>query len=518
MLAPTRTNKFLKNVIGSFLLQVVTIVTGFISPIWMLRAFGSEVNGITLSILQFISYISLVEAGLGNATIYALYKPLADKDNEARDAVISAARISYNKVGLIFIALSILLAAIYPFIGRTDVFSAVELSFLVLVLCLSGVINFFVLAKFRTVLSADQCGYWISFASALQLLTNLAIIIVTIKLGCGVIVVRASAICSFFVTSIILSIVVHRKYKGINYYAKPNMKALDKRKDAMIIQLLGIVTTGAPIIILTSMSNFKELSVYAVYAMIASSLTTCLTVFTSGLASSFGNIYASESEETLKRIVTEFMTGYYYVLTILFTIAAVTIVPFVDVYTDGINDVNYHVPLFGFLIVLNGLVANLYSPHGMFIHSFGKFKEIKTCFAIQAVIAVVATIILTKFWGLNGAMSAMIMTHIYTAIYYICITRKKIVKISMTHNVKIMLLVLFIFVLTYLLFVLNQYDITTYSQWILYACIVGIVIIIESTILFKIVDNNNMGSLMKRMMSKLSFIKSIKFRFWNQLS
>lgn len=504
MAAQNRTNKFIRNVIGSIVLQVVTIITGFISPILMLRAFGSEINGITLSILQFISYISLVEAGLGNATIFALYKPLARNDIEARDAVISAARISYNRVGFIFLILGIILAAVYPLIGKTEVLSAWELSFLVLVLCLSGIINFFVLAKYRTVLSADQCGYWVSLASAAQLITNLAIIYITIKLGCNVIIVRGSAICSFFVTTIILSIVVHKKYKGINYYAKPNMKALDKRKDAMTIQLLGIVTTGAPVIILTSMSNFKELSVYAVYGMIAGSLTTCLTVFTSGLSASFGNIYASETEERLKKIVSEFITGFYFVLTIIYTIAAITIVPFVDVYTKGINDVNYHVPLFGFLIVAKGVIEHLYSPHGMFVQSFGKFRELRLCFLFQAIIAVVATIVMTKKWGIEGAMGAMIVTHMYTVVYYLVITRKKIVRISMRHNLKLMISVLSIFCTCYLISRLYSFVIETYPQWILYALFIGILVIIVTIISFFIVDRQNMIFLSKRVFKKKS--------------
>lgn len=499
---PSRTNKFLKNVIGSLVLQIVTIVTGFISPILMLRAFGSEINGITLSILQFISYITLVEAGLGNATVFALYKPLAENDSCARDAVVSAARISYNRVGYIFLGLSILLAVIYPLIGKTDILSSIELSFLVLVLCLSGVFNFFVLAKFRTILTADQCGYWISFASAIQLLTNLVIIIVTIKLGCNVIIVRGAAICSFFVTSIILSIVVHVKYKGINYKAKPNFKALDKRKDAMTIQLLGIITTGAPVVILTSMSNFKELSVYAVYAMIASSLTTCLTVFTSGLSASFGNIYASESERTMKRIVSEFLTGYYFVLTIIYTVAVITIVPFVDVYTKGINDANYHVPLFGFLIVLKGVIENLYSPHGMLVHSCGKFKEFRSCYFWQAIIAVISTIILTKLWGIDGAMSAMIITHIYTLIYYTVKTRIKIVKISMRHNIKLISLVILIFVISYLISKIHHFSIISYPEWILYALLTTLSIFAISLFFFNLVDHQNILVLWKRLSAK----------------
>ena len=154
-----RTDKFIKNVLGSLFLQLVTIVTGFISPKIMLSAFGSEINGVTSSITQFISYIALVEAGLANATVFALYRPLATGDKRERDSIVSAARISYNRVGVIFVVLSLGLAAIYPLIGKTDELSSMELSVLVLVLCLNTTINFFVLAKYRSLLTADQCGY-----------------------------------------------------------------------------------------------------------------------------------------------------------------------------------------------------------------------------------------------------------------------------------------------------------------------------------------------------------------------
>ncbi|MCM1139267.1 MAG: polysaccharide biosynthesis C-terminal domain-containing protein [Muribaculum sp.] len=282
------------------------------------------------------------------------------------------------------------------------------------------------------------------------------------------------------------------------------MKALDKRKDAMTIQLLGIVTTGAPVIILTAMSNFKELSVYAVYGMIAGSLTTCLTVFTSGLSASFGNIYASETEEKLQKIVSEFITGFYFVLTIIYTIAVITIVPFVDVYTKGINDVNYHVPVFGFLIVAKGVIEHLYSPHGMFVQSFGKFKELRLCFLFQAIIAVIATAVLTKRWGIDGAMGAMIVTHIYTVVYYLVITRKKIVRISIRHNLKLMISVLSIFCGCYLVSRLHSFMVDTYPQWILYALSVGTLVIIVTTVSFLMVDRQNMILLSKRVFKKKS--------------
>lgn len=498
----SRTNKFLKNIAGSALLQVVTIVTGFISPVLMLHAFGSEVNGITMSILRFISYITLVEAGLGSATTYALYKPLAERNNAERDAIISASKISYFRVGYLFIGLSIVLAIIYPFIGSSNELSSLELSILVLVLCLSGVMNFFILAKYRSILSADQCGYIVSFASAMQLIASIAIVYITIKLGCSVIVVRTAAVCSMFITTVILKVAIRRRYKDLNFKATPNMKALNRRYDAMANQIFGVITYGAPVIILTSMSNFKELSVYAVYGMIAGSLTTCLNVFTSGLAASFGNVKASENEQRTKELVSEFMTAFFLVLTVLFTTAVITIVPFVDIYTKGITDVNYHVPLFGFLIVLSGFIEDMRIPQGMMVQSFGKFKVIKKFTCMQAIIAVSSSIAFIKLWNLDGAMIALCITHLYMLIAFLRIGREHLSMMSLRHNLLQLFIVTFIFLGFYFLSQILHFAPSNYGSWVVYAVIVFSIVALVSLGIFWLIDRDNMKKLNNRFQQK----------------
>ena len=63
------------NMIFSIVLQIVTIISGFIIPRQILLAFGSEVNGLVNSITQFLNYISLIEGGLGSVIMTALYQP-----------------------------------------------------------------------------------------------------------------------------------------------------------------------------------------------------------------------------------------------------------------------------------------------------------------------------------------------------------------------------------------------------------------------------------------------------------
>ena len=77
-----RTKLFAINSISAIALQLVSLAVGLITPRIMLYYYGSEINGLISSLTQFFSYFMLVEAGLAGASIYALYKPLANRDTE----------------------------------------------------------------------------------------------------------------------------------------------------------------------------------------------------------------------------------------------------------------------------------------------------------------------------------------------------------------------------------------------------------------------------------------------------
>ena len=89
-----RTKQAFLNTLMSFLLQLILAVSGIFLPRFFIEAYGSPVNGLVTSIGQFITYMSLVEAGVGTAGTVALYKPLADGDRGEVSAIVSAAKRS----------------------------------------------------------------------------------------------------------------------------------------------------------------------------------------------------------------------------------------------------------------------------------------------------------------------------------------------------------------------------------------------------------------------------------------
>ena len=104
----------LRNIISSILLQFVTILSGFTVPKVILSYFGSNVNGLISSINQFLNYIQLLEGGLSGVIMSALYRPLAEGDNEAISRVIKAAQQFFKKIACIFVVYMLVVAFVYP--------------------------------------------------------------------------------------------------------------------------------------------------------------------------------------------------------------------------------------------------------------------------------------------------------------------------------------------------------------------------------------------------------------------
>ena len=87
-----RARKALQNIFSNIILQILVAIIGFIIPRLILSVYGSAINGMINSISQFLAYAGLVEMGIGNASIVALYKPLSDRNWTLVSNIVSTAK------------------------------------------------------------------------------------------------------------------------------------------------------------------------------------------------------------------------------------------------------------------------------------------------------------------------------------------------------------------------------------------------------------------------------------------
>jgi len=218
--------------------------------------------------------------------------------------------------------------------------------------------------------------------------------------------------------------------------------------------------------------DLTAVSVYAVYNLVASSILTLLTVATNGVSATFGTIIAANKKEELQNMFKSYETLFLSVTSIAYTCMFAMYIPFIKLYTSGIDDCEYIFPLTALLFVLNGVFYNLKTPAGILIGAAGVFKETQTGTVIQTLIAVVVCIALTPVWGINGLLIGLILSNLYRVIDLVIFMAKNVTGLSIADSFKRIFISLVVFVLSCLPFFFVDMTASGYAMWAVKAMIV----------------------------------------------
>lgn len=493
-----KTKNFAINTFFSMIYQMVFFLSGLVIPRVMLSVFGSEINGLTSSISQFISYFTLVEAGLSSAAIYALYTPLEKNDYNEINIIVKTTHIFYKKSGFVFLFLSVAFAIIYPLIVKVSNLSYLSVFILVMILSVSGVIDFFTLSKYRALLTSDQKSYIISIGNILYYVVFTAVIVVVAKVFPNIIIVRGVALLSVILRTVFLKIYCKYKYKFLDLSVQALPSKLNKRWDALYLQILSSIHTGVPTIIATFVTNLLAVSVYSVYNMVVAGVGGIVGIFTSGLYANFGHVLAIGDEENTKNVYEQFEVSFHIVSTIIYSLTIVLIIPFVKIYTKGIVDVNYINVILAILMVTNGFIYNLKTPQGTMIIAAGHFKETRVQTTVQGAIALIGGLIGAIVWGLEGMMVGILLSNIYRVIDVFFYLPRHILSYKTSKSVSSASISILLYCLFLVLSVVSPISPTNFFEWILIAVIYGILITIIVVVAYFVAKKKVVLSIFKR--------------------
>lgn len=426
---------FAKNTFWNLVYQLTAIVAGFLVPRAIIGVYGSEVNGLVTSLTQFIGYFALVEAGISGAATFALYKPIAKGDWDGINVVASASKVFYQKSGMLFLVLLVGLSVVYPIFVSVGSLAPWEIMVLTFLLGAKIVVDFFSLAKYQVFLTADQKNWLIQLASTVFTLVNTAVIFLFAYLHAPVVAVYALALSAVFARSLILALYTRRHYPKLNCKVDYGDYQLPQRWDALFLQILGAVQSGAPVILATFLcGSMSEVSVLAVYMLVSTGLQMIPNVLGTGLQALFGRQIAEGDYEGLRSSYKPYRALVYAVSAVACGCAFSLIMPFVDLYAGGFHDANYHNVLLGFLVVLNVFLYHGKSSQGLLVIAAGMYRETRAQTCLQAAIIIVLGIPLTMRFGVVGTIAASCVSNLYRVIDLLLYEPRKISKDSLSSS------------------------------------------------------------------------------------
>ena len=429
-----RTKKAIKNAVVSIVYQLVAVVCGLITPRLILAAFGSTYNGVISSANQFLEMISVLTLGIAGATRVALYKPIAEGDKNAVSRIVKANKQYMHKVGLAIIIYSAVLCLIYPFISHNDL-THVESAALIAIVSVGVFAQYFFGMSNQTLLSADQSGYIYYLVQLVATIANTLIAVLLIKIGCSIFIVKLGSAVVFFISPMVLNIIVKRKYE-LDDKCEPDPTAIKGRGAVAFHSIANIIHDNTDLVILTLFTDAKLISVYTVYMLVVGKVRRILLMLTNGLEGAFGNMWAKKELKAFENNFRFFEFLIFSSTSLIFVTVGVLIVPFVKLYTAGVTDVNYILLDFAILVTITETMYCIRHPYLIIVQATGNYEATKKGAAAEATINIITSIILVQFIGLNGVIIGTLIANTFRTVQYALFISNHVIKGSINGSIK----------------------------------------------------------------------------------
>ena len=462
------------NTAASLLLQLISIICGFIVPRLIIVTYGSDVNGLTSSITQFLSYIVLVEAGVGGVVRAALYKPIASADNRQISGVINATESFFRKIAYIFAGYMVVLAALYPFLVNRE-FNFLYTSSLVIIIGLSTFAQYYFGMTYTIFVQADQRRYISSILQMITVVLNTVFVIVFIYLGANIHILKLGTAFVYILRPVFLNIYVRRKYK-FDRSVPPDRKALSQKWDGLGHHIAYFVNLNTDVVVLTLFSkisaavSISEVSVYTVYYAVVSGIEKLTESLSSGVEAAFGNIIANGEHENLNKKFALYEFVSHTLTTFMFTCTGILIVPFIKVYTKNISDADYIRPLFAYILVLAQATYCLRIPYHIVTLAAGHYKQTRNGAFAEAGINVVLSAVLVYFFGIVGVAVGTLAAMIFRTVQYAYYLSKNILCRSLFVFIKrILISALCAVASVAIMRFIPHMAVDSYNTWLLFA-------------------------------------------------
>lgn len=406
-----RKKKSLINILIALLSNILIYILSLFTSKVIKENLGLQILGLNGVLSNVISILGLSEMGIGTAITFALYKPLAEKNESLIKSIMDFYKKAYRMVAVIVLLIGLILM---PFIPKIIKHSDFSTSYILLVYSLflfNSVVSYLLIYK-RTLIVADQKNY---------VITTLTLIYTyVLKIGQLAVVYFTSNYILFLLVQIICSVIYNVLVSSTCNKLYPFIKGkADKLPDdlhktimskikAMFCHSLGsVVVYGTDNLLISYFCGITEAGKYTSYLSIISMITTFIVLFFDNIHDSIGNFLVTENIENKKILFNRLFFINQSLVSISSICLAILLTPFISMWlgSDTVLSVQIVIAMIlSFYFSKNSLaIGNIKSAAGLFEQD--KFIPI-----IESLINLISSIILAKFLGLLGIIIGTIIS------------------------------------------------------------------------------------------------------------
>lgn len=301
-MANSRSENVVKNATATVTLQVVKNLLDFVGRIIFVRILGAEYLGVNSLFTEILTVLSFTELGIGNAMIFSLYKPLAEKDTEKIKSLMKLYAISYRVIGIVIAIAGVCVIPFLDLIVGEVSYVKENMVVLYLLFLANTVISYFFIYN-RSLIVADQKSYLVGIYRevfhAIRVVAQTIFLLVTRSIIPYLVIM---IICTFlnnvFVTYQAKKMYPYLKDKDVKPLDKSEAKGIFSNVKALVVYKIGtIMLESTDSIFISILVNVLTVGLYGNYKMIINVFKTVGNQVMESLIASIGNLNAEATKE-----------------------------------------------------------------------------------------------------------------------------------------------------------------------------------------------------------------------------
>lgn len=371
-----RTKNTVINSIVTLSFQIAILLIGFIVPRQIISIYGSEVNGLTSNINQIINIINLLQAGLVGASIFEMYKPIADGNFEKIGSIFYSSKRYFDRMSILFFAF-VLLMIPYLLNGKESNLRTIDIIISVVILGFNATFIFKCYCKYDVIFSAHQKKYILIFSQVIEKAVYyiLLFIIMYFKLH-YLFMYLAVLIGSIFKVWYVKIIFSRDYYKKIYVYCRNTNYKIKNQIYLLGNQIIQNLIESMPIVFVTYFNGLKYASVLSIYLLVANFFKMIFSTLQNSVAASFGDLASLNDSRKTSEIFGMLQIIFSGIMVSVFSCLNVLYLSFINLYTKGAADFSYIFKGLSISIILY-LVCNFsFLCYNMMINSLGLYGRV----------------------------------------------------------------------------------------------------------------------------------------------
>ena len=420
MQSRSRTEYSILNILTGVGGYFLNTVLGFICRMVFVRCLSADYLGVNGLFTNILTMLSLAELGVGNAIVFALYKPLAQNDE---DKIASLMRLYSKAYRIIGIVIAVVGLALMPFIELIiqDHPSISESIYLLYAINLLNTASSYFFSYRSSLLIAAQRNYIVSGTNyVITILQSILQMVFLLKFRnyLGYLLIQTAGT---FVYNILVSYVAGRQFPFIrNKDVKPLPKneqrvLFSNIRDLMIYKVSGLLVNSTDNILITFFNGLATTGIASNYTLLVNTLNSLLSQVFNGLTASIGNHNAIESKEKRYEMFSfmnmmNFWIFGWAALGIFFCSSDLVQLCFGEEYV-----LSKEIP---FVMALNFFSVGMMNAVWTYKHTLGLFHYGRFIQFFTGILNIFFSVLLGTYWGLFGILFATFVARALTSLWY----------------------------------------------------------------------------------------------------